>query len=581
MGPCSSLLYMKIHYIITKRMENIDVFISYARADGGPYARALKLALKEQFSVYMDEDITPGEKYRERIAEVLHYAKCVLVVWSERAVESEWVKDEADEAAKFEKLLQIKTGEDVEVPLGHRQQNWLVIEMDDQEQLCKEEVDKVKVSVGKLVRKLGIDATFRQTANDIRGRLQEKLQNYVIEGEVGRGSSAVVYEANTAIRDGRKFAIKVTTAENMFLNRGLFEAFLEANKISQRLEHENIADDRTELFDDLLVVKRKFISGCTLDRKIADGHEYSMSQIQQTLIQIASALSHAHEKDVIHGNLKPSKIMIDEENRIYVMDFGRLQQNRLKEYGIKNQLLNSPRYMSPEQCLEGETTSLSDQYALGVIGYELIAGAPLFEGSSAYAIMNQHVRTIPRDISFLNDACPKTLARAVMKMLSKNAEDRFATMKVAIHELRKSHTWSQDDRGKALECLNANDNFIDLFYENFIGKNNIIKKIFAVVDRVKQVQKLRGALVQLLSEETTDELIARLVQSHKSEYLNKAHFALFKAALQETVWESSFPYLEAEKLEVIAAWDNIVDDFESRITQFIQRDEVDERSASA
>ena len=169
-----------------------------------------------------------------------------------------------------------------------------------------------------------------------------------------------------------------------------------------------------------------------------------IEMVKGILHQVGNALGYAHRHGIVHRDVKPANIMIDEEGWSVVTDFGiaKVAENRgLTMTGIA---VGTPSYMSPEQCAAKDITGKSDQYSLGIVAYEMIAGKQPFEADSAMAIMFAHFHEQPKPIHEVRPDCPPDLSAAVMRMLEKAPDNRWPSMEAAVSALG-AHQLSHDD----------------------------------------------------------------------------------------------------------------------------------------
>src|SRR5262249_12623062 len=149
--------------------------------------------------------------------------------------------------------------------------------------------------------------------------------------------------------------------------------------------------------------------------------------VRSILYQVGSALTYAHRARVIHRDVKPANILIDQDGNAVVTDFGIAKAAERPSQTFPGALVGTPAYMSPEQCAGGEVPGLSDQYSLGAVAYELITGEPPFAGSTL-TVMQAHVERAPRSITELCSDCPADVAAAIHRMLEKEPASRWPRM---------------------------------------------------------------------------------------------------------------------------------------------------------
>ena len=163
--------------------------------------------------------------------------------------------------------------------------------------------------------------------------------------------------------------------------------------------------------------------GVALDAVIRAHAPLPVPIVRELLLQVCAVLQHSHDQGVLHGDLKPATILID--------DLGSVHVNRL---GLASSAESSADYMSPEQCL-GQTTSFaSDQYSVGLIVYELLTGFPPFTGQPLEVQWAQ-LHEPPAWVSFARRDCPAPLAAAVMRMLAKEPNERWPALRNAMSRI--------------------------------------------------------------------------------------------------------------------------------------------------
>jgi len=256
------------------------------------------------------------------------------------------------------------------------------------------------------------------------------LGTYDILGELGRGGMATVYLAHDVGLD-RKVAIKVMLPV-LSMGDGI-ERFKREAKTAASLSHPNIipvyAVQHTER---LLYFVMKFVEGRSLDSIISELGPLPVPMIQAILGQVASAFGYAHRRGVVHRDIKPGNILIDNEGWVVVTDFGIAKVAQAPQLTSTGLSVGTPTYMSPEQVMGHPVTGASDQYSLGVVAYEMLTGKPPFEGTGTMSMMYAHVHYPPPPLEELRPDCPQGLRAAVTRMLAKDPADRWASIEDVI-----------------------------------------------------------------------------------------------------------------------------------------------------
>ncbi len=252
--------------------------------------------------------------------------------------------------------------------------------------------------------------------------------HYLIDREIGRGSSGVVYCA-TDLKLNRRVAIKVLPPDLAF-SPDVRTRFVREAQTAAQLSHAHIVpiyavDER----DDIVYFVMAFIDGENVGASMARGR-WPIDRAARLIREVADALGYAHQRGVIHRDIKPDNILIERvSGRALVTDFGiaraTASDTRLTLTGVA---IGTPAYISPEQAMgEREMDGRTDVYSLGVVGYHNQTGDPPFLANSAAALLVKHVSEIPRPLLEARPDAPPYLAAAIDRSLAKRPEDRWAT----------------------------------------------------------------------------------------------------------------------------------------------------------
>jgi serine/threonine-protein kinase len=253
------------------------------------------------------------------------------------------------------------------------------------------------------------------------------LGEYQIHQELGRGGMAAVYLAED-LSLGRRVAIKVMIP-GLDLTEGMADRFLLEARTAAQLSHPHIIPiHAVRTTGNLRYFVMKFIAGRSLDRVVAEEGPLPFPVVRAVLAQVGSALEHAHRRGVVHRDIKPANIMLDEDGAAIVADFGIAKVSQGVSLTQTGSTVGTPTYMSPEQCSGRAVTGASDQYALGCVTFELIAGRPPFVHDEVMPVLLAHVSDPPPALNTLRPECPQELALAVERMLVKEATGRWPTL---------------------------------------------------------------------------------------------------------------------------------------------------------
>jgi serine/threonine protein kinase len=253
--------------------------------------------------------------------------------------------------------------------------------------------------------------------------------NYELETEVGRGGMGIVYCARDK-RLKREIAIKVLPPELSF-RADIRQRFLREAETAAQLNHPNIVPIYTvEERDNLVYFVMAYIKGDNLGQRLQQHGPIAPVEVRRILREVADALSYAHNRNVIHRDIKPDNIIIDEETgRAMVTDFGIARaltdsgDSRLTATGMA---IGTPAYMSPEQSAgDSAIDGRSDLYSLGVVGYQMLCGQPPFVANNTPSMLVKHLSEKPIPVDERWPDLPQDLCRAVMMCLEKDPADRF------------------------------------------------------------------------------------------------------------------------------------------------------------
>ncbi|CDF32695.1 Serine/threonine protein kinase (fragment) Endoplasmic reticulum membrane, partial [Chondrus crispus] len=285
------------------------------------------------------------------------------------------------------------------------------------------------------VRVCGLDGTALKPA-DRDPLVGEALDRYHIESRLGIGGMGCVYRARHHVLE-RWYAIKVLfgdfSADEKFQARFRREA-----QSMSRVRHPNVisVEDFGTTPGGLTYLAMELIEGETLEQTIASYAPIPPQRTASLMRQIARGLQAAHERDLVHRDVKPSNIMVyreDGRETIKLLDFGAVglraapQETRLTSVG---HIIGTPTYMAPEQTNDAAVTPSADLYALGVVAYEMVTGAPPFEGERRAEVLVRHITEQPAPLPNLNGLGP-----LVMRLLAKKPVDRPPGARELVTEL--------------------------------------------------------------------------------------------------------------------------------------------------
>ena len=254
---------------------------------------------------------------------------------------------------------------------------------------------------------------------------------YEIERELGRGGMAAVYLARDVALN-RKVAIKTMLPE-LISRPGMVQRFKREAQMAAGLSHPHIVQIHSVRETPRLVYfVMKCIEGRSIESILADRGALDLETTRLIMQQSASALSFAHHRGVVHRDVKPANIMIDENGWAVMTDFGIAKIDDAQNLTATGTAIGTPHYMSPEQFHNKPVTGASDQYALAIVAFEMLTGKKPFDGGTVAEIITKHLFSPPPDIRQDRADMPASVAEALTRMLAKEPAERFPDLDAAI-----------------------------------------------------------------------------------------------------------------------------------------------------
>ncbi|MDD5923539.1 MAG: Stk1 family PASTA domain-containing Ser/Thr kinase [Clostridia bacterium] len=297
---------------------------------------------------------------------------------------------------------------------------------------------------------------------------------YEINELIGVGGMAMVYRAYDII-DDRAVAIKILKDE--FLNNADFiRRFRNESKAVAVMSHPNIVKVYDVSFGDVIqYIVMEYIDGITLKEYIAQQKEIGWKEALHFIVQILNALKHAHEKGIIHRDIKPQNIMLLQDGTIKVTDFGIARFSNKETRTMTEKAIGSVHYIAPEQARGDITDNKSDLYSVGVMMYELLTGKLPFEADNAVSVAIMQLQSEPKPLREINPSVPDGLEEITLKAMQKNPAKRYASADDMLADIEKfrqnpsikfQYTYFDDETNDkyATAITNArNNNFGDNF----------------------------------------------------------------------------------------------------------------------
>ncbi len=259
---------------------------------------------------------------------------------------------------------------------------------------------------------------------------------YEIEEIIGVGGMAVVYKAYDNVED-RIVAVKILKDE--FLSNDEFQRrFKNESKAIAVLSHQNIVKVYDVSFGDLIqYIVMEYIDGITLKEYIERQGSLRWKDAVYFTIQILKGLQHAHDKGIVHRDVKPQNIMVLPDGTIKVTDFGIARFSRSEQRTITDKAIGSVHYISPEQARGEKTDEKADIYSVGVMLYEMLTGKLPFQAESAVSVAIMQLQRDPKLPTEINPSVPLGLEQITMHAMQKVTDRRYTSASEMLCDLDK------------------------------------------------------------------------------------------------------------------------------------------------
>jgi serine/threonine-protein kinase len=273
----------------------------------------------------------------------------------------------------------------------------------------------------------------------------DTLDHYRLDATVARSGMSMLYRA-TDLRDGKRVAIKIPHAE-MEANPVLVERFKREQEIGQELDHPGVvktydAEKRSRLY---MVIE--WVEGRLLRALLNEEGKLTIERAVNFTLQICDALDTMHKHGVVHRDLKPENVMVDDRDRIKLIDFGIAMKEDARRLTFVDMsvTLGTPDYISPEQVKGQRGDQRSDVYSLGIMLYEMLTGEVPFIGPNPLAVMNERVLIDPKPARKLRPEISPELQEILNRALAREPRNRYQTASEMAWELEHQEQVDLDD----------------------------------------------------------------------------------------------------------------------------------------
>ena len=259
---------------------------------------------------------------------------------------------------------------------------------------------------------------------------------YEIHELIGQGGMAYVYRAYDPT-ENRWVAIKILR-EELSDNSDFLRRFRNESKAIAVLSHPNIVKVYDVSFGDRIqYIVMEYVDGITLKQYIEQQGEIKWREALYFTVQILQALQHAHERGIIHRDIKPQNIMLLEDGSIKVMDFGIARFTQAETQTMTDKAIGSVHYIAPEQARGGHINDKADIYSVGVMLYEMLTGQLPFVADNAVSVAIMQMQAEPTPPTRINPSIPKGLEEITMHAMEKNPAQRFPSAADMLEDIER------------------------------------------------------------------------------------------------------------------------------------------------
>jgi serine/threonine-protein kinase len=273
----------------------------------------------------------------------------------------------------------------------------------------------------------------------------DTLDHYRLDKMVARSGMSTLYRA-TDLKDGKQVAIKIPH-EELEADPILVERFKREALIGQELDHPGLVKTYNSEARSRTYMVIEWVDGRLLRSILSHERTLPVDRAVKLTLSICDALDYMHKHGVVHRDLKPENIMVDEQDRIKLIDFGIAMKEdaRRLTYAGPSPLLGTPDYISPEQVKGQRGDQRSDIYSLGIMFYEMLTGETPFGGPNPLAVMNERLMADPKPARKLRPEISAQLQEILNRAMEREPRHRYATASEMAWELEHQEQVGVDD----------------------------------------------------------------------------------------------------------------------------------------
>ncbi|MGQ0633780.1 MAG: protein kinase domain-containing protein [Planctomycetaceae bacterium] len=260
---------------------------------------------------------------------------------------------------------------------------------------------------------------------------------FELEEQIGSGAMGVVYRARF-VKNNRRVALKLLPAD-IAANPVLAARFQREMELLKDLRHPNIVHCFGGTCEgDQWFYAMELVEGGTLGSLVQEQGRLNWRQAVEFALQMCAALGHAHDRGIVHRDVKPGNMLIGKSGKLKLSDFGLAQMQAESKLTAAGKTVGSLHYMAPEQITgKPEMSNRTDLYALGCAIYETLTGRPPFLGGTMAEVLQRHVRESPQPVASIAVDCPPQLEALVAELLAKNPDQRPSDAMTVARRLRE------------------------------------------------------------------------------------------------------------------------------------------------